>query len=110
MRSLFRFVREQLKFIVIFVFLALAMSYVCFTESGLYKLYRLQQEKTRLEEEIQNLREGNACMAEQTDLLKNDRETVERAIREKLRMVLPDDTIFLFRSAASQTAGNSVNR
>lgn len=102
-----RWVRERHKFILIALFAVLAISYVLFTESGLYKLYRLQQEKDRLDQEISSLRENNHRLTEQARLLRDDQETIERAIQEKLRMVQPDDTIFIFENESADAGGSS---
>ncbi|MDI6853448.1 MAG: septum formation initiator family protein [Deltaproteobacteria bacterium] len=76
------------------------ISIVLFSHKGVYNIYRLGQERTRLERENARLAEENARLARTIDRLQNDPEMIQDLIRRELNYVknneviiqLPDET------------------
>jgi len=72
--------------------LALALL-VFFSHRGLYQIYRLRQEKSRLDTENYRLAEENARLARTIDRLHNDPEMIQDLIRRELNFVKKNEII-----------------
>jgi cell division protein FtsB len=64
-------------------------------DNGLMHLYRVKQEKARMEARIQQLQVQQAEYREKIAQLNSDPATIEREIREQLKFVREDETVFL---------------
>ena len=67
---------------------------------GLVHLYHMQQTRTALEREIEQLSAANAALAEEVRALRNDPGRVEAIAREDLGLVKPGELVYEFRAAA----------
>jgi cell division protein FtsB len=59
---------------------------------------RMRAENLRLEMELQKEAEKSRQLQSQIDALKNDPQTVERLVREKLGYAKPDETVIRFEA------------
>jgi cell division protein FtsB len=66
---------------------------VFFSHHGLYQIYRLKQDKARLDAENQKLAEENAKLARTIDRLQNDPEMIQDLIRKELNFVRRNEVI-----------------
>lgn len=80
--------------------LAFAVSFylVIFGESGLVAAYHLSQEKGKLEDRIQQLRDENIELEKNIVLMQTDRTFQESVIRRKLSYLKKDELIFDFQA------------
>jgi len=67
--------------------------FVFFSNRGLYQVYRLKQEKARLDAENQRLAEENARLARTVDRLHSDPEMIQDLIRRELNFVKKNEII-----------------
>lgn len=67
---------------------------------GLVRLYHMQQSRTALEREIEQLTAANAGLAEEVRALRNDPGRVEAIAREDLGLVKPGELVYEFRATA----------
>ena len=67
---------------------------------GLVRLYHMQQSRTALEREIEQLTAANAGLAEAVRALRNDPGRVEAIAREDLGLVKPGELVYEFRATA----------
>jgi cell division protein FtsB len=66
---------------------------VFFSHQGLFKIYRLKQEKARLDAENHKLAEENTRLARTIDRLYNDPEMIQDLIRKELNFVKRNEVI-----------------
>ena len=66
---------------------------VFFSHRGVFQIYRLRQEKTRLDTENQKLAEENSRLARTIDCLYNDLEMIQDLIRRELNFVKKNEII-----------------
>ena len=66
---------------------------VFFSHRGFFQIYRLRQEKTRLDAENQKLAEENARLARTIDRLHNDPDMIQDLIRRELNFVKKNEII-----------------
>jgi cell division protein FtsL len=85
---------------LVLVILGLAV----FTDQGLLGLYRLRQEKARMEERLAQLETENARLRVEIERLKSDRAYLEKVAREELGLVNQDEMVFQFRSEPGKAA------
>jgi cell division protein FtsB len=81
---------------VVLVSLALGLVlviFVFFSHRKLYQIYRLRQEKSRLERETHRLAEENARLARTIDRLNNDPGMIQDLIRRELNFVKKNEII-----------------
>ena len=71
-------------------------AYIVFSDSGLFKLWELHQQKVRLEQEVHALHIETDRMRRRVESLRTDPHTIETEIRRKLNMVQADETVFVF--------------
>jgi len=69
---------------------------VFFSHRGVFQIYRLKQEKTRLDTENQKLAEENARLARTIDRLHNDPEMIQDLIRRELNFVKKNEILIQF--------------
>lgn len=67
--------------------------FVFFNRQGVYQLYRLRQEKARLDAENHRLAEENARLARIVDRLHNDKAMIQDLIRRELNFVKKNEII-----------------
>lgn len=82
--------------LVVLVTLALGLVlflFVFFSHRKLYQIYRLKQEKSRLEGETHRLAEENARLARTIDRLNNDPGMIQDLIRRELNFVKKNEII-----------------
>ena len=71
---------------------------VFFSHRGIFQIYRLRQEKTRLDVENQRLAEENAKLARTVDRLHNDPDMIQDLIRKELNFVKKNEILIQFPS------------
>ena len=77
------------------IFSLLFFSY--FWAQGLQEIYNLQKEKEKIELNNQKLREENIRLANQIKKLKNnDREEIEKIVREELGLIKKGEIVYKF--------------
>lgn len=77
------------------VFSLLFFSYFC--AQGLQEIYNLQKEKEKIELNNQKLREENMRLANQIKKIKNnDREEIEKIVREELGLIKKGEIVYKF--------------
>ena len=76
--------------------------YLLFNDSGLLKTHILSGQQKTLAGEIQELNNEIDTLGRQRDLLKTDDEIIAQAIRKRLEMIHPEDTIFVFDAPLAQ--------
>ncbi|MGQ9688762.1 MAG: FtsB family cell division protein [Desulfobaccales bacterium] len=69
------------------------MLFVFFSRQGVYQLYRLRQEKARLDAENHRLAEENARLARIVDRLHNDKVMIQDLIRQELNFIKKNEII-----------------
>jgi len=91
-------------------YLVLAGALVCgivgftvFSDQGLLGLYRLKQEKSRLEFRLAQLQAENERLRGEIERLKSDPAYLEKVAREELGMVQQDELVFQFKSEPAPT-------
>ena len=84
--------------------LGLALAFlVLFSHRGLYRIYRLKQERQAVEQENTRLATENARLARTIDRLQNDPELIQDLIRRKLNLVKQNEVIFQFPPEVRRT-------
>jgi len=94
--------------ILLYISLGLALAltgYMIAGPSGFLRVFRLNQEKEVLYNQINKLQADNDQLNAQIDRLKTDNEYLEKVIREKLKLVKPEETIILFKSTPENGSG-----
>ena len=82
---------------------------VLFSHQGFYKIYRLRQERTRLERQNAELAEENARLARTIDRLQHDPEMIQDLIRRELNFVKKNEIILqLPREGVNQPVAGAV--
>jgi cell division protein FtsB len=77
------------------VFSLLFFSYFC--AQGLQEIYNLQKEKEKIELNNQKLREENMRLTNQIKKIKNnDREEIEKIVREELGLIKKGEIVYKF--------------
>ena len=85
------------------VLVGLALTFlVLFSHRGLYRIYRLRQERQAVEQENTRLATENARLARTIDRLQNDPELIQDLIRRKLNLVKKNEVIFQFPPEAGR--------
>lgn len=78
------------------LFTAYLSFFLIFGRMGLIAHLRLDDEANRIDSEIVQVNKEIEALSEQTEALSRDPHTIERIAREKLGMVHPEETIYLF--------------
>ena len=86
--------------------------FLIFGRMGLIAHLRLEEEANRIDSEIVRMSQEINTLSTQADDLTRDPHTIERIAREKLGMVRPDETIYLFDTggAGAPADGGTGNR
>lgn len=85
--------RAQVTWVLLLGALVLAAS-SALAEGGLRRSMRLSEEIRTLKERTEALRERNARLRYEIDALRSDPRAMERAAREELGFVRPDELVF----------------
>ncbi len=88
-----RFLRRRASLLLGLALLALLVHDV-FGDHGLLAMRRTQKEVGKLREEIQQLDQENARLAEEVKALKNDPRIIERIAREEMGLARPGELVF----------------
>jgi cell division protein FtsB len=86
--------------------IGLLLIYAVVGERGAIHLWRLQGEKSKLDEQNYRLQKGNEALREKIARLRSDNYYLEKIAREELNMVRPGEVIYRFR--APQRAGSKA--
>lgn len=78
------------------LFCAYLLFFLVFGRMGLVAHLRLKDEAGRIEGEIARVETEIGVLARRVDALNRDPHTIERLARERLGMVRPGETVFLF--------------
>lgn len=70
-------------------------------DNGLLHLYKVKQEKAKMETRIQQLQLQQADYREKINQLNSDPATIEKEIREQLKFVREDEKVFLLPKTAA---------
>ncbi len=65
-----------------------------FGDHGLFQLYRLKRERTKIQEHIAELRENREKLIVEKNKLENDLVHIEKLAREKYKMAKPGEQVF----------------
>ena len=89
------------------LFSAYLLFFLVFGRMGLIAHLRLEEEADRIDTEIALAREEIRDLSATTEALTRDPNTIERIARERLGMVKPGDTVFLFEPESAEPAPTS---
>ena len=81
---------------------------VLFSHRGLYRIYRLRQERQAVEQENTRLATENARLARTIDRLQHDPEYIQDRIRQELNFVKKNELIFQFPPDKPGTATHLI--
>ena len=82
-------------FWVVLLFMAFSMgSWMLFGDKGLFRLYKLRQEREQLLQVNINLKDENERLVKIIDRLQNDREFIEDTIRKELNFIKKNEVIY----------------
>ena len=89
-------VDSQQKFIrgILFLIGVTLLIIFIFGDHGLMQLYKLKQERKKVQEFIIELRENREKSTAEKNRLENDLEYIEKLAREKFRMAKPGEKVF----------------
>ena len=65
-----------------------------FGDHGLFQLYKLKQERKKVQEHITQLRENREELISEKNRLENDLDYIEKLARERFRMAKPGERVF----------------
>ena len=65
-----------------------------FGDHGLFQLYKLKQERTKIQNYISQLRKDRESLLSEKNRLENDLKYIEKLAREKYRMAKPGEKVF----------------
>ena len=86
--------REQLvKGIVFLVLFSFTIIFI-FGDHGLFKLYKIKNERKIIQKKIAQLREEKEILKNEKSKIENDLNYIEKIAREKYKMVKPGEKIF----------------
>lgn len=88
--------RERTVLCVMVLLFVLSLVYLTFSDSGLIRVWRLGSQVTALNDEITQLHSENNELAREIEQLRGDDARITREIRERLGMVEPGETVFVF--------------
>jgi cell division protein FtsB len=95
MKRIFKGVRK--KHLLMFMVFIVAVSVVAvFGDKGLVEAYALKKERDVILGHVSELKDENALLSDDVDLLKNDKRYVELIARKELGMIGKDEVIFMF--------------
>lgn len=86
------------------LFLSYLLFFLVFGRMGLIAHLRLSEEAARIDAEVARAQDEIALLADEVDALNHDPHTIERLARERLGMVRPGETVFLFPPPAPADA------
>ncbi|MBZ0270795.1 septum formation initiator family protein [bacterium] len=101
------FVKDHFRKALVAAYFLLALWYLAFSDSGLYKVHRLEQEKARLDQDIVALEREIGDLTWRTERLRTSDAAIEQEIRQSLGMVHAEETVFLFTPAREVDPGTS---
>ncbi len=88
--------RERTVLCVMVGLFILSLGYLVFADSGLIKVWHLGSQVSALNDEIATLHGENNKLAREIEQLRGDDARITREIRERLGMVEPGETVFVF--------------
>jgi|TARA_B100001540_G_scaffold308855_1_gene324166 cell division protein FtsB len=79
---------------VLLLFLATLLIIFVFGDHGLLQLYKLKQERSKIQNHISELRKNREELIQEKSRLENDLKYIEKLAREKYRMAKPGEKVF----------------
>ena len=95
----FQLSRRRILYILGFFILCLSIL-TAVAEHGVFHLWRLKDEKARLDQENYRLQKENESLRRRVSKIRNDNFYLEKWAREDLNLVRPGEIIYRFPSAA----------
>ncbi len=92
--ALSRFLGSRLAIVILAVLGLGALVYVIASADSFLKSGELAREKSRLEAEIETLKDENLLLREKVDRMQNDPAYLEDEARKKLGLIRPGETIY----------------
>jgi cell division protein FtsB len=83
--------------------ITLLLIYAVVGERGAIHLWRLQGEKSKLDEQNYRLQKENEALRQKVTRLRRDNYFLEKIAREELNMARPGEVIYRFRAPQSST-------
>jgi cell division protein FtsB len=96
----FQLSRRRILYLLGFFILSLS-ALTAVAEHGVFHLWRLKSEKTKLDQENYRLQKENQSLRQRVSKLRNDNFYLEKWAREDLNLVRPGEIIYRFPSSAS---------
>ena len=85
---------------IILVVVMLGLTF--FGDHGILRVWKSNQQKNELEQQIKSLEEVNAGLRQEIDALNNDLRTIESLARRELGMVRDDEQVYQFPTEKQQ--------
>ncbi|MFZ5451934.1 MAG: FtsB family cell division protein [Thermodesulfobacteriota bacterium] len=103
-------VKKNRRFLIgVAAFVGLALAFlVVFSHQGLYRIYRLRQERQAVEQENARLMAENTRLARTIDRLQHDPEMIQDLIRRELNFVKKNEVIFQFPPEPGNNAASAA--
>ncbi len=70
---------------------------------GIFAYYELKERYRELEQKAESLNASNMLLSQEIRLLKSDRSYIEQVIRKQMNFVKPNEILYLFPDASSET-------
>ncbi len=87
--------REKLFYFLLVSVGVFMLGWALFGADGIREVWRLDDERSQLTEEIRVLEEQKESQLHESELLREDRRVIERKAREDLGMVKKDETVIM---------------
>ena len=94
------FEKSTYKLWLFIIFVVLVCIYLLFIHGdyGLYKYWKLEKEKQSLQLKIKQLRLERTALQEEIELLKSNKQYIEKVAREKFKMGRPKEKVYYISS------------
>jgi len=80
--------------------------YVLFGANGILQVQKLKKQKVDMDRKVQSLSLENENLKEEINRLESDKKYLEKVVRERLRLVKPDETIIRFQAPPENKSGD----
>lgn len=82
--------------------MAFILLFTVFGDRGLFRIYRLRNEKEQTQKRMEELTVENERLKKEIEALKSDRKYIERIARKEFGLVKKDEIIYQFPSDAEK--------